>query len=62
MYTVCNVFSVQLTEALKYSFFLDSYNASANSTDNSTDTGNVCTSACMYMYSVLKFVYSVHVN
>lgn len=33
---------VQLREAVRYSFFLDSYGNSANVDDTSTDTGDVC--------------------
>ena len=44
----------QLRDAVKYSFFLDSYNASATPQDDSTDTGSVCVSlistTCMYTH------------
>ena len=51
---------MQLKQAVRYSFFLDSYNRSANQTDTATNTGNVRTYVLIIINDSLVFVH-VHV-
>ena len=57
--TFVSILFVQLREAVKYSFFLDSYNASADSSqDISTDTGNVSIDVYIVHVPEKKILYS----